>query len=73
MEHVIEKKQRQKLYDINLQMTEILREEILKDTGVSRLKKKVLDLITTLRIQARVIKDQKLAQRKTLMNKGVPS
>jgi hypothetical protein len=60
MEHVIDKKQRQKLYDINLAITEVLRDEILKDTGVSRLKSKVLDLITTLRVQAKVIKDQKM-------------
>ena len=42
-------------------MTDILREEVLKDTGTSKLKQKVLDLISKLRVEARVINANKEA------------
>lgn len=55
MEAVLDKKQRQKLADINHTLTDILRDEVLRDTGSSKLKQKVLDVITKLRVEAKVV------------------
>ena len=43
------------LYEKNMEITGELREEVMKDTGVVRLRQKVLDLITQLRLEAKVI------------------
>ena len=50
-------------------MTDILREEVLKDTGTSRLKQKVLDIISKLRVEARIINTQKDYLRERVMKK----
>jgi hypothetical protein len=55
MESVLDKKQRQKLSDINNKMTDVLREKVMKDAGSSKLKQKVLDVISALRVESAVL------------------
>ena len=50
-------------------MTDILREEVLKDTGTSKLKQKVLDLISKLRVEAKVINASKEAMKNMMIKK----
>ena len=50
-------------------MTDVLRDEVLKDTGHSRLKGTVLDLISKLRVEAKVISTHKEALRDKIKKK----
>jgi hypothetical protein len=58
-----------KLKSINDELTTVLREEILKDTGHSRLKQKTLDIISKLRVEARVLSIKKDTLRENIMKK----
>lgn len=69
MENVLDKKQLIKLKAINDDLTTVLREEILKDTGHSRLKQKTLDIISKLRVEARVLTTKKDTLRENLNRK----
>jgi len=53
------RKQKQKFYEISRAMAEVLRQDILKDSGVSRFKTKVLDLITALRVEVDLLNHEK--------------
>ena len=52
---ILDKKQKQRFYEHNETITEALREEVLKDSGHSRLKDKCLDLIQKLKLEASII------------------
>ena len=69
MEEVLDKKQKAKLKTINDQITTVLRDEVLKDTGHSRLKQTTLDLISKLRVEARILTVQKDILRENIMRK----
>jgi hypothetical protein len=59
IEKLLPTRKKLKLYTINMSLTEGLRDEILKDTGTARLRKRVLDVITQLRSEAEIILQQK--------------
>ena len=48
---VLDKKAKLKFYELNCNMAEALREEIIKDSGHPKLKAKCLDLISKLRVE----------------------
>ena len=55
----LDKKAKIKFIELNTIMSEALREDIIQDSGHPKLKKKVLDLITKLRVEANVLNPQK--------------
>ena len=58
----LEKKAKVKFVEQNLIMSEALRDDIIKDCGHSKLKAKCLDLITKLRVEAKVLNPSKTAR-----------
>ena len=58
----LDKKAKAKFIETNTVMSEALREEIIKDNGHPKLKLKALDLITKLRVEARILNPQKTAR-----------
>lgn len=60
VEKLLPKSKRLKLYEISMSLTEGLRENILVDTGLSRLRKRVLNVITQLRDEAQVMLAEKI-------------
>ena len=59
-----------KLVEINNTLTDILREEVLRDTGSSKLKQKVLDVISKLRVEAKVVETYQKQLRDRVMKKS---
>ena len=55
----LDKKAKVRFTEMNLIMSEALREDIIKDNGQPKLKLKALDLITKLRVEAKVLNPQK--------------
>ena len=55
----IDKKYKMKFLEINTTMCDVLRAEIMQDTGHSKLKAKTLDLISKLRLEANVLNASK--------------
>ena len=55
----IDKKYKMRFVDINTTMCDVLRQEIMQDTGHSKLKQKTLDLISKLRVEANVLNSTK--------------
>lgn len=62
MMECMDKKHKQKFTEINLVMCDVLRAEIMQDTGHSKLKAKTLDLISKLRLEANVLNAAKTAK-----------
>jgi len=60
----LDKKARQRFFELNNIMTDALREDIIKDSGHPKLKAKCLDLITKLRIEAEVLNEAKTGKAK---------
>ena len=58
----LDKKARVKFVETNTIMSEALREDVIKDTGHPKLKLKALDLISKLRVEARILNPQKTAK-----------
>jgi len=56
---VVTEEQRAKFIDISKNMVKVLRRDIMDDQGNSNLKKKVLDLITNLRLEEQLLNDTK--------------
>ena len=55
----LDKKAKVKLNEINTVMCDVMRQDLMHDTGSSKLKNKVLDLITKLRVEASVLNPSK--------------
>ena len=66
VEKLLPRDKRLKLYEINMELTEGLRETIFLDTGLSRLRHRVLNVITALRDEAQIILEQKQKRRQEL-------
>ena len=58
----LDKKGRVRFMEINNAMADALRQDIMTDTGNSKLKAKVLDVISKLRIEANVLNSAKNAK-----------
>ena len=56
---ILDRKQKKALIEINLTMSEVLREDIMNDCGHPKLRAKCLDLITKLRLEANILNGQK--------------
>ena len=70
MVECIDKKHKMKFLEINSTMCDMLRQEIMQDTGHSKLKAKTLDLITKLRLEANVLNANKTARNTTSSVQG---
>ena len=56
---ILDRKQKKALIEINLNMSEVLREDIMNDCGHPKLRAKCLDLISKLRLEANILNGQK--------------
>ena len=52
---ILDRKQKKALIEINLTMSEVLREDIMNDCGHPKLRAKCLDLISKLRLEANIL------------------
>ena len=58
----LDKKAKIRFIEINTVMAGTLRDDIIKDTGHPKLKAKVLDLISKLRVEASILNPSKTAK-----------
>lgn len=61
-----------KFFEISKQMAKLLRKEIMNDQGTSLLKKRTLDLITSLRLENKQLPDQPAPEAPPLKSKQTP-
>lgn len=64
MSECLDKKAKLRFFELNNIMTEVLREDIIRDCGHPKLKAKCLDLITKLRIEASILNESKTGKAK---------
>ena len=64
---VIPPEERQKFLDISKVMSRTLRRAIMDDTGNSNLRRKVLDVITNLRLEAPIVVNEEVKTKRTFV------
>ena len=64
---VIPPEERQKFLDISKVMSRTLRRAIMDDTGSSNLRRKVLDVITNLRLEAPIVVNEEVKTKRTFV------
>ena len=65
----LEKKAKARFIELNTIMCETLREDIIKDSGHPKLKAKVLDLISKLRVEQSILNTAKTGRAKSPLEK----
>ena len=68
---MIPPEERQKFLDISKVMSRTLRRAIMDDTGNSNLRRKVLDVITNLRLEAPIVNEE-VKTKKTFVRQTSP-
>ena len=69
---VIPPEERQKFLDISKVMSRTLRRAIMDDTGSSNLRRKVLDVITNLRLEAPIVVNEEVKTKRTFVRQTSP-
>ena len=69
---VIPPEERQKFLDISKVMSRTLRRAIMDDTGNSNLRRKVLDVITNLRLEAPIVVNEEVKTKRTFVRQTSP-